>query len=46
VTEYHRTLPTYDWTDAGFGRGFALYLFWVAGFQLNYMYLYVSRFGP
>jgi hypothetical protein len=42
VTEYHRTLPTYDWTDAGFGRGFALYLFWVAGFQLNYMYLYVS----
>ncbi|GIJ88096.1 hypothetical protein Asppvi_007013 [Aspergillus pseudoviridinutans] len=40
VTEYHRTLPTYDWADAGFGRGFALYLFWVAGFQLNYMYLF------
>ncbi|EAW10006.1 DUF895 domain membrane protein [Aspergillus clavatus NRRL 1] len=40
VTEYHRTRPTYDWVDSGFGRGFALYLFWVAGFQLNYMYLY------
>lgn len=45
VTEYHRTLPSYDWADAGFGRGFALYLFWVAGFQLNYMYLYVSCLG-
>jgi len=40
VTQYHKTQPTYDWTDAGFGRGFALFLFWVAGFQLNYMYLY------
>ncbi|KAE8353801.1 major facilitator superfamily domain-containing protein [Aspergillus coremiiformis] len=40
VTEYRRTQPSYDWTDAGFGRGFALYLFWVAGFQWNYMFLY------
>ncbi|KAL5354936.1 hypothetical protein BJX96DRAFT_161441 [Aspergillus floccosus] len=40
VTEYRRTQPTYDWVDAGFGRGFAVYLFWVAGFQLNYMFLY------
>lgn len=41
VTEYRKTQPTYDWVDAGFGRGFAVYLFWVAGFQLNYMFLYV-----
>jgi MFS family permease len=41
VTDYHRTKPTYDWVDAGFGKTFALFLFWVAGFQLNYMYLYV-----
>ncbi|GES61315.1 DUF895 domain membrane protein [Aspergillus terreus] len=40
VTEYRKTQPTYDWVDAGFGRGFAVYLFWVAGFQLNYMFLY------
>ncbi|KAA8641466.1 DUF895 domain membrane protein [Aspergillus tanneri] len=40
VTEFHQTRPTYDWVDAGFGRGFALYLFWVIGFQLNYMFLY------
>lgn len=29
-----------DWTSDGFGKGFALYLFLVAGFQLNYLYLY------
>ncbi|KAK7059027.1 hypothetical protein VNI00_001651 [Paramarasmius palmivorus] len=40
VTEYRRTQPTYDWVDPGFGRGFALFLFLVMGFQLNYMYLY------
>jgi hypothetical protein len=40
VTEFKRTQPSYDWVDAGFGCGFALYLFWVAGFQLNYMFLY------
>ncbi|KAI9734348.1 MAG: hypothetical protein M1834_002454 [Cirrosporium novae-zelandiae] len=40
VTEFHKTQPTYDWVDAGFGKGFALFLFWVAGFQLNYMFLY------
>jgi hypothetical protein len=39
VTDYHKTNPTYDWVDPGFGKGFALFLFWVAGFQLNYMYL-------
>jgi MFS family permease len=42
VTDFHsrETSPTFDWEDAGFGRGFPLYLFWVVGFQLNYMFLY------
>lgn len=39
VTDFHKTQPTFDWVDAGFGKGFALFLFWVAGFQLNYLYL-------
>lgn len=39
VTDFHKKKPTYDWVDSGFGKGFALFLFWVAGFQLNYMYL-------
>jgi MFS family permease len=39
VTRYNREKPTYDWNDAGFGSGFALFLFWVAGFQINYMFL-------
>ena len=41
VHEFHVSRPTYDWSSDGFGRGFALFLFWVAGFQLNYMYLSV-----
>lgn len=41
VTDFHQSKPTFDWVDAGFGKGFALFLFWVAGFQLNYMYLSV-----
>jgi hypothetical protein len=41
VTDFRKTKPTYDWVDAGFGKAFALFLFWVAGFQLNYLYLYV-----
>lgn len=40
VTNFRRTKPTYDWVDLGFGRAFALFLLWVAGFQLNYLYLY------
>ncbi|KAL1957862.1 hypothetical protein VTO42DRAFT_5427 [Malbranchea cinnamomea] len=40
VTEFRKTQPSYDWVDPGFGRGFALFLFWTIGFQLNYMYLY------
>ena len=39
VTEFQRSRPTYDWIDPGFGRAFALFLLWVAGLQLNYMYL-------
>jgi len=39
VTDFNRIQPTFDWTDPGFGKGFALFLFWVAGFQINYMYL-------
>ena len=41
VTNFHKTKPTYDWIDPGFGKAFALFLFWVAGFQLNYMFLSV-----
>lgn len=40
VTDYHRTQPVLDWTDAGFGRGFAWFLVMVLGFQLNYLFLY------
>lgn len=39
VTDFNRSKPTYDWVDPGFGRAFALFLLWVAGFQLNYLYL-------
>ncbi|KAJ5112550.1 hypothetical protein N7532_000595 [Penicillium argentinense] len=40
TTEFNKTSPVYDWLDPGFGKAFALFLFWVAGFQLNYMYLF------
>lgn len=39
VTQFNKTSPTYDWVDDGFGRAFALFIFWVIGFQLNYMFL-------
>lgn len=39
VTEFRKTQPSYDWVDPGFGRGFALFLFVIIGFQLNYMFL-------
>lgn len=42
TTEFHQTNPVYDWSDPGFGKAFSLFLFCVAGFQLNYMYLYVG----
>lgn len=40
VTKFHKTTPTYDWADTEFGKAFALFLFWVIGFQINYLYLY------
>jgi hypothetical protein len=43
TTDFRKNKPTYDWVDKGFGKGFALFLLWVAGFQLNYMYLYVNH---
>lgn len=46
VTEFRRTKPLYDWVDPGFGKGFALFLFWIIGFQLNYMFLCVCLFLP
>lgn len=42
TTEFRREQPVYDWVNKGFGKGFALFLVWVAGFQLNYMFLLVS----
>ncbi|KAG8529131.1 uncharacterized protein KY384_005766 [Bacidia gigantensis] len=39
VTDFHRNKIIYDWVDPGFGKAFALFLFWVAGFQLNYLFL-------
>ena len=40
VTQFRASNPVYDWSDSGFGKGFALFLFWVIGFQINYLYLY------
>ena len=39
VTAYRETKPTYDWASPGYGRAFALFLFWVIGFQINYLFL-------
>lgn len=38
--QLHDSGKVYDWSDEGFGKAFALYLFLVTGFQLNYLYLY------
>ncbi|KAJ6438129.1 putative membrane protein C6F6.04c [Purpureocillium lavendulum] len=40
VTRYHRTRPTYDWSSEDFGSGFAVFVFLLLGFQLNYLFLY------
>ncbi|KAJ5081760.1 hypothetical protein NUU61_010024, partial [Penicillium alfredii] len=40
TTEFQKTNPVFDWVDPGFGKAFALFLFWVVGFQINYMYLF------
>nr|UJH94492.1 MFS.6 [Starmerella bombicola] len=34
------TRPTFDWASPGFGRGFALYIFFVLAFQVQYLFLY------
>lgn len=39
VTVFTRTKPTYDWADAGFGKGFGVFVFLTIGFQLNYLFL-------
>lgn len=39
TTEFNKTNIVHDWSDPNFGRAFALFLFWVAGFQISYMYL-------
>lgn len=40
VTKFRHTQPTYDWSSDGFGHAFALFVFWVIGFQMNYLFLY------
>lgn len=39
VTDFHKSKPTFDWVDGGLGKGFAVFIFLIAGFQMNYMYL-------
>lgn len=36
VTEFRSTMPVYDWSSPGFGRAFGVFVFHVAGWQLNY----------
>ncbi|GAW10847.1 hypothetical protein ANO14919_001820 [Xylariales sp. No.14919] len=36
--DYQINNPTLDWDDAGFGRGWALYIFWQINFSLTYNY--------
>lgn len=40
ATRYHRSQPTFDWADPGFGAAFAVYIFLTIGFQINYLFLY------
>lgn len=35
---YSQHKPSLDWDDAGFGRGWALYIFWSINFSLAYNY--------
>jgi hypothetical protein len=39
VTKFRKTQQSYDWSSAEFGHAFALFLFWVIGFQANYLFL-------
>ncbi|KAI1470551.1 MFS general substrate transporter [Daldinia caldariorum] len=34
--EYTRHKPALDWVDSGFGKGWALYIFWQINFSLTY----------
>jgi hypothetical protein len=38
--DYNAHKPSLDWNDEGFGRGWALYVFWQANFALTYNYGY------
>lgn len=40
VTRYRHEKPTLDWSDAGFGAGFGVYVMLTIGFQVNYLFLY------
>ena len=40
VTNFKRDQPTYDWSDPGFGQAFGVFVFLVAGFQLNYNFAF------
>lgn len=35
VTGYHKTHPSFDWIDSGFGRGFTWFLVMVMSFQVS-----------
>ncbi|KIY64858.1 MFS general substrate transporter [Cylindrobasidium torrendii FP15055 ss-10] len=37
---YRRDLPSFDWSDPGFGNGFAVFIMQVANFQICYMTLF------
>jgi hypothetical protein len=39
VSRFQHTKPTYDWSSDHFGSAFAVFLFLVIGFQLNYLFL-------
>lgn len=39
VTRFRNTHPTYDWASDHFGSAFAVFLFLVIGFQMNYLFL-------
>lgn len=40
VTKFRQTQPIFDWVDPGFGSAFGVFVFLVAGFQLNYNFSY------
>lgn len=47
VSEFSKTLPVYDWIDPGFSKAFGVFVFLVAGFQLNYNFscFLIGRFS-